>query len=230
MMIADLRPREKTTIIGKVTDIGKVIDFDKGKVANVTVSDSTGSVKFTLWNDQIDLIDKLDVGDVIKIDGYVREDKYGLSLQLGKGGYVAKTDDVIRAIGERCEVRDLKVGEEVEIKVSVVQVFETNIFYGKDGLAIVCITDDGTGTIRTVFFNKWAEKLIGMDSKDAKEVADKKGVNTVLELVALGQELVLKGRVKMNEYFEQKEFIVNNVKSVDIQNEIDRLKGVLKNG
>jgi replication factor A1 len=51
------------------------------------VADETGSVKLTLWNEQID---QVNVGDNIKIDnGYVTSFKGEIQLNVGKFGKLA---------------------------------------------------------------------------------------------------------------------------------------------
>ena len=53
-------------------------------VANATLADDTGTIKLTLWNEQID---QVNVGDVIKIEnGYVTSFKGEIQLNVGKYG------------------------------------------------------------------------------------------------------------------------------------------------
>jgi len=56
-------------------------------VADAVVQDDTGSIKLTLWNEQID---QLNVGDKIKIEnGYVTSFKSETQLNIGKYGKLA---------------------------------------------------------------------------------------------------------------------------------------------
>ncbi len=53
-------------------------------VCDVTVQDDSGSIKLTLWNEQID---QVKVGDNIKIEnGYVTSFKGEIQLNVGKYG------------------------------------------------------------------------------------------------------------------------------------------------
>ncbi len=53
-------------------------------VADVIVQDDTGTIKLTLWNEQIDTVN---VGDRIKIEnGYVTSFKSEVQLNVGKYG------------------------------------------------------------------------------------------------------------------------------------------------
>ncbi len=54
------------------------------RLANATISDDSGSVQLSLWNDQIDQVKK---GGKIKIEnGYVNEWQGKIQLTLGKFG------------------------------------------------------------------------------------------------------------------------------------------------
>lgn len=54
------------------------------KVATATIADETGTIKLTLWNDQIDMVK---VNDVIKIEnGYVTSFRGEIQLNVGKYG------------------------------------------------------------------------------------------------------------------------------------------------
>ena len=54
------------------------------RIVDAVVADESGSVKLTLWNEQIDLIN---VGDNIKIEnGYVTSFKSEIQLNVGKFG------------------------------------------------------------------------------------------------------------------------------------------------
>jgi len=54
------------------------------RVANATISDDTGSIKLTLWNDQID---QVNVNDTIKVEnGYVTSFRGEIQLNIGRYG------------------------------------------------------------------------------------------------------------------------------------------------
>jgi replication factor A1 len=56
-------------------------------VADAIVQDETGTIKLTLWNEQID---QIKVGDKIKIEnGYVTSFKGEIQLNVGKYGKLA---------------------------------------------------------------------------------------------------------------------------------------------
>lgn len=54
------------------------------RVATVTIADETGTVKLTLWNDQIEMVK---VNDTVKIEnGYVTSFRGEIQLNVGKFG------------------------------------------------------------------------------------------------------------------------------------------------
>ncbi len=89
MQIKDLQPRQ-----GKVELTATVIEKAEprtvntanfsGTVANAKLQDETGTIKFSLWNDQIA---QVNVGDTVKIsNGYVSEYQGEMQLSTGKFG------------------------------------------------------------------------------------------------------------------------------------------------
>ena len=57
------------------------------RIVDAVVADETGSIKLTLWNEQID---QVNVGDNVKIEnGYVTSFKGEIQLNVGKFGTMA---------------------------------------------------------------------------------------------------------------------------------------------
>ena len=81
---------KKVNVQGKVTeksDTREVVSRSKDetyKVATASIADETGTVKLTLWNDQID---KVNVNNVVKIEnGYITSFRGEIQLNTGKYG------------------------------------------------------------------------------------------------------------------------------------------------
>lgn len=54
------------------------------RVANAVISDGTGTIKLTLWNDQID---QVNVNDTVKIEnGYITTFRGEIQLNVGRYG------------------------------------------------------------------------------------------------------------------------------------------------
>jgi replication factor A1 len=94
---------------GTIKEIGEVKSFNKFgkelKVANAVLEDDTGSIKLTLWNDDVD---KFKEGDKIKIvNGYVNEFQGESQLTSGKYGQIEKAGE-----SEQTELEETPKSEE----------------------------------------------------------------------------------------------------------------------
>jgi replication factor A1 len=89
--IKDLRNgMKRVTVEANVVEKGETREVrsrykdETYNVADAVVADETGSIKLTLWNEQID---QVDVGNKIKIEnGYVTSFKGEVQLNVGKFG------------------------------------------------------------------------------------------------------------------------------------------------
>jgi replication factor A1 len=81
---------KRLDIEGKVTDKSETREVtsrfknETYKVASAVIADETGTVKLTLWNEQID---QVNVGNIVKIEnGYVSSFRGEIQLNIGKFG------------------------------------------------------------------------------------------------------------------------------------------------
>ena len=134
-------------IVARVVRISEPRSFDKdgrkGSVLGLILGDETGTVRLSLWNEELDIIADLGLkeGDVVKIThGYVKMDNRGnLDLRVGRGR-LEKVDEEVKlpeAHGIRSSfesprrklLSDIKEGDAVEIRACLVQVFKRNPFF-----------------------------------------------------------------------------------------------------
>jgi len=100
MAIKDLQAREgNVDLIGTITEVGDTKEFEKfgktGRVSSATMQDETGTVKLSLWNEQID---QVKVGDKVHVQkGYVNEFKGELQLTTGKFGTLEVLESGVEA-------------------------------------------------------------------------------------------------------------------------------------
>ncbi|HZY94870.1 MAG TPA: OB-fold nucleic acid binding domain-containing protein [Candidatus Bathyarchaeia archaeon] len=91
--IAELKPgMRRVDVKGKIVDIESPREvntkFGPGQVANATLQDESGTVKVTLWNENIS---KIAVNDDVEIqNGYVESFRGELQLNVGRYGKLAK--------------------------------------------------------------------------------------------------------------------------------------------
>ncbi len=96
MKISELQIRQgNVEVEGTIKDINEPRSFDRFgrqiRVADAILEDDSGTIKLTLWNDDID---KFKVGDKVKIvNGYVNEFQGEKQLTAGKFGKLEKVGE-----------------------------------------------------------------------------------------------------------------------------------------
>ena len=94
MHIGELSNGINATVVATVERVGEVEVKKNGKyrLMRILISDQTGKCHLILWNEEIEEIGKtLKEGDRIKIiNGYVKENMYGLQISLGRWGIIVK--------------------------------------------------------------------------------------------------------------------------------------------
>ncbi|MFP4117040.1 MAG: OB-fold nucleic acid binding domain-containing protein [Candidatus Aenigmatarchaeota archaeon] len=255
------------TVTGKVEKIFGPRTFEtddgEGKVANLILRDGTGTVRFSLWNDEAEELiedEKIEVGDTIKVEnGYVTEDNRDEpELRLGRSGKVKEPEEELDveiqtgsggSSGEsqgRVKISELVPGQSGEARGTVVNTFGKNPFYKtcpeceervedeeceehgkvKINMALSLVIDDGSGSIRCVFFRDQAEELLDMDTDEAWKMTDEgENMEEFMERCdeLLGNEIVVQGRVKMNDFFGMPELLVNSMEKADVAEEAEKL-------
>jgi replication factor A1 len=95
LKIAELKPgMRRVDVKGRIVDIETPREvqtkFGPGQVASATLQDESGSVKVTLWNENIS---KVAVNDNVEIqNGYVDSFRGELQLNVGRYGKLAKVE------------------------------------------------------------------------------------------------------------------------------------------
>lgn len=98
---------------------------------------------------------------------------------------------------------------------------------GPEGrLAVSGVIDDGTETIRTVFFGDQARKILEVDEEVEKEM-DVDAVEEAAEKAA-GKELVIEGRTRFNDYFDRIEILANDIEEIETKDEIERMLEIME--
>lgn len=250
LKIKNIIPNMKAVeVIGKVISISEPREFDKGKikgkVQSITIGDETGQIRVIFWNDKTELIKNLSVDKVIKVKkGYTKSNNFGMpEVHLGIGSLIEDSDTKInvkekqefnpkesfsRTIGERKKLKEIKENDLIETRAAIVSFsekeFSTCPSCGSKlegiGGSLVCkdhgkvepkkniilkgYLDDGTSALRFVSFGEVSEKI----KKDN----------------LLGKDKIFIGKIKKNEYFGDLEFTINQIKDLEVEKEIEKLK------
>lgn len=96
--IADIKDREEVSAVVRVTKINDVKTFNKrtggqGKVRNLEVEDDSGNCRLTLWDDDVELPEQmeLEIGTQLTLtDCYVKKTDFGTDVSKGKKGKIEK--------------------------------------------------------------------------------------------------------------------------------------------
>ena len=102
---------------------------------------------------------------------------------------------------------------------------EHNIVAPNYSYVLNLVLDDGTETVRTVFFRKQAENLLGMSHEQILEYKDAPERFEEVKNSLIGNIVKVVGRANKNELFDRIEFVTRLVfPKPDPQEEIERLK------
>ena len=163
--IADISPDETVSIIGRLIRVPTPHSYEsngkKGKVTSLEIQDSTGKISYTLWNNDVKLIESLDLkeGDVVKILNEQSRERNGeLSLSHWDGRILKAEGDFdlpeyqekIIKIGDAQEINDATlIGAVTKIQDTIT--FKRND--GSDGyVKSIEITDDSNSSIRVTLW------------------------------------------------------------------------------
>jgi len=94
--IAEFQDREEVSAVVKVSKINDVKNFQKrtggeGSVRNINVEDETGTCRLTLWDEDVDLPENMNikVGTQLKLtECFTKQTEFGLDVSKGKKGKI----------------------------------------------------------------------------------------------------------------------------------------------
>ena len=150
--IADIKPETKVNIIARIVRIPTIRSYEKngkeGKVASLELQDKSGKITYTLWNNNVNLIESLGLedGDTVKIlqaQARERPDRDGnneITLTHWDGRIIKGDFDVPEISQEFIPIADLSEQKDVAIKGIVSRLQDIKTFTRK--------TDNTEGRLR----------------------------------------------------------------------------------
>ena len=234
----------KVNTSGKIIQVFPVRTFERqgkeNKVANFVIADDTSNIRIVLWDvNHIELLEKdiLKLGSSVEIaNGAMRDNE----IHLGSFSELKKSDEVFESVKEEKQVKEksileFSVGDSVSSRAFIVQAFDLRFFEAnpttgkkitdeekasgviseKRGILNVVI-DDGSESMRAVVFHNILPKL---------EITEYENEEVILQqkLKLLGREVIFKGNVRMNSYFNTPELIIDDVEQINLDNIISSL-------
>lgn len=199
--ISDLKPElGEADVVGRVTATSKVRNFERadgtgGKVSTLNVSDGSGSIRVSLWDDWAEVGEKLNYGDAVKLENALV--KVGFrgqtELSLGSRGRLVKNPPEAEKIPPITK-RLIKVDEveadmlSLDLAAIVKRIFPQVEFTRKDGSngrVVSLILADETGTIRASFWDSAADLVRDVKENDKislKNAYSRRGLNEAPEI------------------------------------------------
>ena len=220
---------------------------DEGKVVNLFLADDTSNIKVVLWDtNHIALIEKGEIkaDSVVEIANAAMRDN---ELHLGSFSEIKLSDETFEVVKtekivKEKKISELKIFDNVGVRAFIVQAFEPRFFNVcpecskkvlPEGEDFVCgthgkvmpekrailnlVIDDGTESIRAVFFHETISGLGLTDMDNPERLTEQKQA-------ILGKEMIFLGNVKMNSYFNNQEIIIDGVKEINLDELIGKLE------
>jgi replication factor A1 len=97
----------------------------------------------------------------------------------------------------------------------------------KPEMVVSFIVDDGTGMLRVVAFRDLAEKIGGVTAEELDKMTEEERHEKLIGSM-VGKEYIFFGNVKKSRQFENMEMIANNIETLNVTEESERLANLLK--
>lgn len=220
------REMSDVSVCGKILEIGPVKTFTRkdgreGKVSNMMIGDSTGTIRLTLWDEKSELANTLKIGESIQVmNGYARSNNFSgkIEISIGNAGSVAKLDKDVEYEMKFVKIAEIADGMNgINLSGKILDISEIRTFSRKDGteghIGNFMIGDE-TGKIRLTV---WDDKTAYLDEFDFDDVVD-----------------VINAYAKVNNFSQQVEINIGSrgtVKAsgavIDYQEKMDNISDIL---
>lgn len=135
--IADLHPGLESTVIGAITQIQPPRTFQRkngstGRVANLIITDDTGSIPLVLWGDDVELVTNKDIQlntQLKVINGYTKKGYNGTEITVGRWSSI----EILKTHHRLSTEQQKQTPETTEITGTIQQILPTTVFFKNDG-------------------------------------------------------------------------------------------------
>jgi len=239
----------KINIIGKIINLFPVREFNKngksGRVASFVLADDTSNIRAVLWDENhIDLVVKGQIieGGVVEIsNATIRNGELHLSSfsELKNSNQLIESVVVEKPVVSK-KIVEFNTNDSVSTRAFILNVFEPRFFevcpnckkkvnelgecqeHGKvvpeKRVLLNMVIDDGSDSIRAVLFSDQVEMLIKKEELENPEIFGTK------KQEFLGKEMIISGQIRKNRMFNNNEFIVEDIRDLDIDKLISELE------
>jgi replication factor A1 len=213
-------------LTGKILEVSEIRSFQKkdgstGKVGNLLLGDSTGTIRVTLWDEKTELLTQLEHGDTVEIiNAYARENAFNqkVELQIGNRSVIKKSEKKVEYEEQFTSIADIKANaDNINISGKVLDISEIRTFEKKDGATGRVgnlLLGDPTGKIKLTL---WDEKTDLLDEVDFDE--------TIEVLNAYSRENVFSQQIELN--LGSRGIIQRSEKKVEYKEKIADIVGII---
>jgi replication factor A1 len=142
VQLAEVHPGQEATVQGIITSIQPVRSFSRkngreGKVANLLISDQTGTLAIVFWNDDALRVESGEFQKDMKIkiiNGYTKQGRHGVELHVGRWSSISveAKDASDEEIVNNKQQTDKNHDSNEMIKGTILSISPTNVFLKKD--------------------------------------------------------------------------------------------------
>lgn len=176
---------QNITLTAKVMGISNIKKFtsrkgNEGKLCNMNIADDTGSIKVTLWTDNIKLLNNVKEGDVIQLTNAEAKDGYrGIELQLQPRSQIKVLDsndypEFPEYVEKITPINEIEPDTEVNIiaRIKRLQNIRNYNSKGKKGKVTSIELQDATGKINYSLWNRDVELIndLGLEEGDSIKI------------------------------------------------------------
>lgn len=142
VFLSDVHSGQEATVKGMITRIIPPREFTRkngqqGKVVNLILSDSSGSLPIVLWNEDVSLVEsgKIQQNSVVKIiNGYSKQGLQGTEVHVGRWSSIS----IESVMEETAELPSIKIkdgrcnDETTSLNGTILSISPTSVFFKKD--------------------------------------------------------------------------------------------------
>tara|TARA_Y100000034_G_scaffold31700_1_gene38793 strand:- start:3079 stop:4008 length:930 start_codon:yes stop_codon:yes gene_type:complete len=240
---------KKINLIGKIIELFPVREYNKngrsGRIGSFILADNTSNVRTVMWDENhIDLIVKGEIKQDFVVEITNASIRNG-ELHLSSFSEIKPSSKLVdKVVTEKPvfnkKIADFNVNENVSARVFIVQMFGPKFFEicpecRKKAIEGKCaehgavavekralinfVADDGSDSIRVVMFSDQIEKLLTKKELESPELFSNKRTEL------LGNEIQIIGNVRKNSMFNTNEFIISDIKDINVDELISELEG-----
>ena len=142
MKLSDVHPGQEATVQGIISSIQPLHVLTRkngrqGKVANLMITDDTGSLPIVLWNDDANRVEQGKLKEHMKIkiiNGYTKQGRNGVELHVGRWSSfsIEEKNDADQELIKNHQQKQNHQNDSLSITGTILSISPTNVFFRKD--------------------------------------------------------------------------------------------------